>query len=334
VFATLLGGLPPPGQADLDTADLDAAVRAAISAQEAAGLEPITDGRLRDPGFEQLAGLLTSGAHGDADRAAALAVETWTAAARMTDRAVKQALPGPYTLGWRVARRDRAHVTGVAADGLAVVVEALRRARCPLAEIEETELHRIGEDPAEQALYREAHRRLTGSDGDERENRREIGRETGGIHRSLSIVGGSAADAGVETILEAPYASLALDLIAGPESWNIVTRAPAERGIIVGALSARDEDEARELLVWGAHYAATNGRGRARVGLGSAGSYANLTWAVALRKIRHLGEAARLAGMARSEELVRSLDPAAVSLRRAALGHDAPAPPRPRRTVR
>ena len=57
MFATLLGGLPRPplpGPADpesRDSARLDALVARAIEAQEAAGFEPITDGRLRWRGF-------------------------------------------------------------------------------------------------------------------------------------------------------------------------------------------------------------------------------------------------------------------------------------------
>jgi hypothetical protein len=43
VFATLLGALPRPD----DVVDDDAAVEVAVRAQEQAGLEPITDGRLR-----------------------------------------------------------------------------------------------------------------------------------------------------------------------------------------------------------------------------------------------------------------------------------------------
>lgn len=201
-----------------------------------------------------------------------------------------------------------------AAEGLRSVVEALAAAGCPLIEIEELDTQLIGDDETERKLFRQAHRRLT--EGIQ------------GTHLSLSIVGGSAAGAGVETILDAPYASLAVDLIAGPENWNLVTRAPADRGIVVGVLAAREPDESREVLLWAAHYAAsTGGRGPARVGLGSAGGYANLTWEAALRKMRLLGEAARLADLPPSEELARSLDPASISARRAGLGHGAPRRP-------
>ena len=310
MFATLLGELPRPEGAATD----DDAVIAAVRAQEAAGLEPLTDGRLRDPAFDAvLDGLL--GLTEPAD-----VLGAWAFAASYTERAVKQALPGPYSAGWIAAPDgdggDRADATRRAAAGLHELVRALAAAGCPLVEIEETEAHRIGSDETERALYLEAHQRLT--DGIE------------GTHLSLSIAGGAADQAGVETILGAPYASLALDLIAGPDNWNLATRAPGDRGIVVGALSARSVAEPKEILLWGAHYAAsTGGRGIDRVGLGSAGSWAGLTWAEAERRIQALGEAARLASMPPSEELRRSLDPRAVSARRAALGHGPPGrPPR------
>jgi hypothetical protein len=93
--------------------------------------------------------------------------------------------------------------------------------------------------------------------------------------------------------------------------------------VIAGVESAGESDEPKEVVLWAAHYAAsTKGRGRDRVGIGSAGSWASLTWDAAVRKMRLLGDVARLASMPPSEELVRSLDPRAVDARRAGLGHD------------
>ena len=305
VFATLLGGLPQPDRAET----LDDAVIAVLRAQEAAGLEPLTDGRLRDPGFDAVVdGLL--GWEGPAD-----VVGAWAFAASYSDRAVKQALPGPYTVGWAAVRdgnaADRGVATARAAAGLHELVRALAAAGCPLVEIEETEAHRIGADETERHRFRDAHAQLTNA--------------IEGTHLSLSIAGGAADAAGIETILAAPYASLAVDLIAGPDNWNLVGRAPRDRGIVVGALSAATPEEPKEILLWGAHYAAsTAGRGIERIGLGSAGSWAGLAWADADRRVRALGEAARLAAMPPSEELRRSLDPRAVSARRAGLGHGPP----------
>ena len=195
-------------------------------------------------------------------------------------------------------------------------VEALAAAGCPLVEIEETEAHLIGEDEAERRLFREAHRVIT--DG------------IAGTHLSLSIVGKAAASAGVETILDAPYASLAVDLIAGPDNWNLVTRTPSDRGVVVGVLGARETlDEPTEVLLWAAHYAAsTSGRGIARVGIGSSGSWANLTWAAAVRKMQALGTAARLAALPPGDELASEVDPRSISARTAAMGRSAPKPPR------
>ncbi len=291
MFSTLLGALPRP---DAD-GDIDALIEAVVRAQEEAGLEPITDGRLRDPDFEQIEG----------------AVEGWRFAAGLTDRAVKQALPGPYTLGRRGTRLDegeREQRTMAYAQALRREVEALAAAGSPMVEIEEADAHLIGADDRERRLFREAHQTLTEG--------------LTGTHLSLSIVGKAAASAGIETILAAPYASVALDLIEGPDNWNLVTRTPGDRGIVVGALGAREaHDEPREVLLWAAHYAAsTGGRGIARVGIGSAGSYANLTWVAALRKLQALGTAARLAALPPGEELASSVDPRSISARRAALG--------------
>ncbi len=352
MFATLLGGLPRPPAASSNrdepepnggtgpADELSRLVRSVIRAQEDAGLEPITDGRLRDPVFEGLAAALIDGAS-----SGHLTVDGWRFAASLTDRAVKQALPGPYTLGRlrmdpprrvsepsqrlmgrardierRRARereqiRDRGRRTMAVADALRREIEALAAAGCPLIEIEELDAHLVGDDEAERELFREAHRRLTEG--------------VSGTHLSLSIVGSSAAGAGIETILDVPYASLAVDLIAGPESWNLVAQAPGDRGIVAGVLAAREPDEPKEVLLWAAHYAAsTGGRGPARVGLGSAGGYTNLAWEAAVRKMRLLGEAARLAELPPGDDLARSVDPASISARRAALGRNAPSPPR------
>jgi methionine synthase II (cobalamin-independent) len=307
VFGTLLGGLPrPPDDAD--------ARAAAVAAQEAAGLEPITDGRLAR------ASAFHVGADAWSGWARPLTVEGWRATAALTNQAVKQALPGPYTLsralrGGRKARESRAIAM---AEGLREEVLALAVAGCPLVEIEETEAHRIGEDETERRLFAAAHRRL--AEG------------VAGTHLSLSIVGGSAWDAGPETILGAPYASLAVDLIAGPDNWNLVVRAPGDRGIVAGALSPElGSDDAPELLLWAASYAAsTGGRGLARVGLGIAGSLAALTWEQALAKLERLARGVEIAAMPPGEQKAAAVDPRAINIRSAAYGQ--PVPERPERS--
>jgi len=202
------------------------------------------------------------------------------------------------------------------AEALRREVDALAEAGCPLIEIEELDAHLIGDDEAERRLFRNAHKRIT--DGVE------------GTHLSLSIVGGSAHAAGSATILEAPYHSLAVDLIAGPDNWYLVTAAPMDRGIVVGALAAADSPaEGPELLIWAANYAAsTQGRGMVRIGLGTAGGLATLSWTEAVAKLNALGNAARLAALPPGEELASAVDPRSIDSRTAALGRR-PSPKRP-----
>jgi methionine synthase II (cobalamin-independent) len=279
VFATLLGALPRPPGAD----DVDRLVEAAVRAQEEVGLEPITDGRLRSRAFDVLVSPHE-------------AVDAWRATQALSARAVKQALPGP-------------HSTDVSVESLIEVISALAEAGCPLVEIEESAVERLG-DAAERVRFTERHERLL--------------RHAGEIHLSLSIAGAAPPQAAWPTILELPYQSLAVDLVTGPDSWNLITRWAGDRGVIAGVESARDADEPKEVLLWAAHYAAsTKGRSLARVGLGSAGSWANLTWEAAVRKMGVLGEAARLAGLPPGSELTHAVDSRSISARRAALGPDA-----------
>ena len=286
------------------------AVEVAIRAQEAAGLEPVTDGRLA----------ATSPFDVDADGWAAwqrsLTVDGWRAAAGLTERAVKQALPGPYSLTRALPRtagaKARQRAALAAADGLRAEALALAAAGCPLVEIEEAEAHRIGADETERRLFAAAHRRL--ADGFE------------ATHLSLSIVGGSAWEAGAATILDPPYASLAVDLVAGPDNWRLVAAAAGDRGIIAGALSPQlDGEDGPEILLWAANYAAsTGGRGSARVGLGTAGGLGALRWEQAIVKLERLGHAVRIASMPAGEAQAAELDPRAVNARSAALGRAVP----------
>jgi methionine synthase II (cobalamin-independent) len=286
MFATILGGLPrPPVPSD---APRDEAVRLAIVAQEAAGLEPLTDGRLTWPLDDAL----------EQD-----VVATWRTAAALTPHAVKQSLPGPYSLA-----RHRGQAANVIAGELRAVVLALAEAGCPLVEIEETGAHRIGNDSAERRAYRDAHLALT--DGID------------GTHLSLAIVGGNADIAGIETILAPAYSSLAVDLIAGPDNWRLVAQAPTEVGIVAGAMSARaDGDEGPEVLLFAARYAAsTQGRGPARIGLAIAPGLQEVPWDAAVRKMNAIGKAARIVALPPGDELAESLDPRAIDIRSAGLG--------------
>jgi hypothetical protein len=145
----------------------------------------------------------------------------------------------------------------------------------------------------------------------------------------LAIVGGAADAAGIETILAGAYASLAVDLIDGPDNWRLAVNVPGERGVICGALSAHPgSDDGPEMLLWAARYAAGSaGRGIDRVGLATSGSMAVLSWEAAAAKVRRLGEGARLVTAPQAQRRA-SLDPRAVDSRSAALGRVEPVPPR------
>ena len=301
MFATLLGSLPrPPLVAD---APRRALVEAVVRAQETAGIEPVTDGGL--PGATD-------------------PVAAWETTASLTARAVKQALRGPYSLAWSAdagaAQRTAATLANAAAGN--AILRALAAAGCPLIEIHEPSATAIGADAAERALFREAHLRLL--DG------------VDGTHLSLAITGGSADAAGIETILAAPYASLAVDLIAGPDNWRLVADAPGD-----------DRHRVRRAVA-GRPTATTAPRcccGR-RPTRPRPGAAARTAWASRPRRrwpgCRGPTRSASSSVSARPpawprpppSEAVASLDPRAVSSRAAALGYVGPGPsrgPRPGR---
>lgn len=273
----------------IGTDDPDSMVRAVVAVQVAAGLEPVTDG-----GF--------GGGSGSGS-----VVERWRRAASIADVAVKAEITGPYS-----AARATGSSAVAAADVLRAEIEDLAAAGCPLVQVDEDDAVLIGTDERERTRFREAQRRLTeGVDG---------------IHLSLAIRGGSADAAGPEVIFDAPYASYLFDLIAGPDNWRLVARAPGERGIVCGVADARSRRvDSREVMVWAAHYAAsTGGRGLARVGLATTGSMRGLPWDAAVAKIEALADAARVAAASSVEEVASALDPRAVDIRSAALGRYAP----------
>ena len=283
MFATLLGDLPrPPLPPDTTPHDL---VYFALEAQATAGLEPLTDGGLWG---------------GELDP-----VERWRATAALANRAVKAVVPGPFSaVGAGQADDDS---LAAAAGATNATLRALAAAGCVLAEVHEPAASTIGED-------RDAQRRFAAT------TRRALDGVTG-IHRSLAITGAAADAAGIETILAAPWDSIALDLVGGPDNWRLASAAPGSIGIVCGALGTGVRaDESVEVLLFAINYAAsTGGRGHDRVGIATAGSLAGVSWDVAVRRMRVLGEAVRLAG-ASADELAATLDPRAVSIRGAALG--------------
>jgi methionine synthase II (cobalamin-independent) len=288
MFATLLGPLPWPDAAA--PGDLDGAVDAAVRLQVEAGLAVATDGGLGGPD----------------------PVGAWrrTSALCGADAVAKAVVPGP----WSLAGLDALQVVGPILETIA----ALAAAGCQIVEIAEPRAAGVGADPAARRAYREAHDRLVAA----------AAAVAPGVHLSLSVAGtaGPALAAGVEAVLDAPYASLGVDLIAAPDDWGLVVAAPASRGIVAGVIGTSPEaDEGPEVPVWGAGYAAsTNGRGPDRVGLAIGHGLEVLPWPVAARKVRALGAAARIAAMPAGEAKARTLDPRAVSSRSAAAGRYVP----------
>ncbi len=230
---------------------------------------------------------------------------TWEDAAGRTDRLVKGTVDGPWT-------------TDRPLDAVRLELLRLADAGCAWIEVHERFDGAAASDPAR---FAEQHAALT--EGIE------------GIHLSLALTGGSAEPIGPEALLAGHYASYAFDLIDGPDSWRVITGLPAERGVIVGALTAHPTgDESRELLLYAIGYAAsTAGRGATRVGLAPSGSLAGLSWERAVAKVARLGEVGRLAE-APVEERRAAIDPRAVDPRSAALGRYDPPSRRPRRRTR
>jgi methionine synthase II (cobalamin-independent) len=287
MFSTLLGSLPPMS-GDLE-GDSDP--------------ERSTDGDLARL-LGELAGtgleLLATGRPASAARDADEVVAEWRAASAATDRPVKQVVLGPYSEG-RDGDRDQPIVL---AERGRTTIAALIDAGCPFIEVAEPDALAIAVAEPERRRFAEAHRTLV--DG------------ISGTHLSLAMTGGNLDAAGPATFFDRPYASFAFDLIAGPDNWRLIALAPGDRGIVCGALDpAARGDETPELLVWAAHYAAsTGGRGLDRIGLANAPSLADGSWDVALRKLRRLAEATRIASVESSEEMAGLLDRRAFGGRR------------------
>ena len=236
-------------------------------------------------------------------------VVAWRSTSQRANGLVKGVIDGPLSSGRPV---------DVVRAGLLELADA----GCRWIEVHEPAATSIGTDPDAQARFADTHRTLTAHLAPD-------------IHLTLAITGGAANEAGIDTILAGAYASLALDLIAGPDNWYLAVAAPTERGIVCGALSAHPEsDDGPELLLWAARYAAASGgRGIDRVGLATSGSLARLDWDVAATKVRRLGEAARLVTASPAKRR-QALDPRAVDSRSAALGRVESMPLKRRNRIR
>jgi hypothetical protein len=263
-------------------------------------------------------------------------VARWQAAANASPVPVKAVLLGPYSTAHRSATGARAATTATAkktttraamasVDRLRAAIAAFATAGCELVEIAEPDAAGIATDPAAAAAFTAAHRALI--DGNE------------GIHASLALPAANLDGTPPAVLFDLAYASYAFDLIGGPDNWRLIVQAPADRGIIVGALGlAEHADETREVLVWAAHYAAsTNGRGLARVGLANAPAAPGSpppTRAEMLRKLGIVADAGRIAAVEEPGEMAALLDRRAVDPRAASGGRFAPARRRGVRTVR
>ncbi|MGZ6293763.1 MAG: hypothetical protein ACXWPO_03030 [Candidatus Limnocylindrales bacterium] len=365
MFATLVGAYPRtplPGNpfrlraayGQLERGELDAAgfravqdelIRELLNEQLDAGLELLTDGQIRgdDPqtaiasgleGFE-ITGLLRyfdTNTYYRQPRAVAvprwrgpILVEDWATAdtlarelaeSRAEDpRPVKACLVGPYTLARLsdCAELGRERVTLALAEALNEELKALAAAGAPIVQVDENAFTMIAwEDIDERRLAADALRRLT--DGVEF------------THLSLAVTMGNAEGVGATLLYDAPFQSYLFDLCAGPDNWRLISHAPTERGIIAGVADARTTRmDSREVLVWGARYAAAlNGRGLDRVGLSPSAGLEYLPRDRAKAKLESLGQAVRVAAITDEETLRGALDPRAVDSRSAALGRYEP----------
>ncbi len=336
MFAMLYGAWPRITSDGVDIAALEAAVRdgreapalleatlaglvaEVIAAQAQAGMDLVTDGQVRwaDMGVAVLDAAATGSLGADGPLVTAWRAASGAAPAGVT---LAQAVPGPYTLGRRAievavgnaiaageeppprsrSEAARGEVTVAFSDGLAREIEALAAAGCRMILVEEPDAVRIGEDPSERALFASATTRLLA--------------DVGEIHPMLVIAGGSAHLAGPETIFAAPWQSVLVDLIEGPDNWSLVRQAPGDRGIVCAALTVRADDvevDQSPQLVWAAHYAASsNGRGIDRVGLANASSLATHTPTQARRALADLAVAARFAALSPEDAVAAGMDP-------------------------
>lgn len=300
MFATLAGSYPR--LAALRPAD---ALRAVLGAQADAGL-----------------GLLSDGLVHESDDASVL-VDAWVAAreaasAEGIEQPIKLAVLGPWARSSGTAGIARAPgaapdtaAARSAAARLAVALAAALVAGCPVVEVHEP-VATLPAGPGAGAAFASAHRVLLAGLPAE-------------AHATLAITGGDAEALGADAVFAAPYRSHLFDLIAGPDGWRTIARAPGDRGIIVGVVDASGgRRPGLEEVAWAAGYAASlSGRGMARVGLAPSGGLASLDPARARSLIDLLGEAAGLL-VADPDLLLRRFDPRAVDLRSAALGEYRP----------
>lgn len=293
MFAMCSGRLPRPAGADADPL---AAVAWAVRAQLEAGLDLVTDGGVRwaDP-WAAVAAALEAGETG----ADGMLVRAWREAAEVaaeqagdaTPVPVAAVVPGPWSLAARVGEPGRAMALAALLGGELV---ALAEAGCVLAVVEEPAATGLVDDAARDG-FRDAQLRLLGGEPP--------------LHAMLSVTGGSAWEAGAETIGAAPYRSYLLDLIAGPDNWSLARALPGDRGIVCAALRAPSREDQAPVLVWAANYAASmDGRGLERVGLANASPLGAVSVEEASSALAALARAAAYAAMSPEDAIAAGLD--------------------------
>jgi 5-methyltetrahydropteroyltriglutamate--homocysteine methyltransferase len=231
-------------------------------------------------------------------------VRDWRFADGETDLPVKQTIMGPWTLaalaepGLPARRASRALAFG---DALNHELHTLAVAGCPMIEVDEPMALQLGDSAAEWAAFHVAHERLTAGFGD-----------TASVHLSLTLGQGTIDRASHDALIELPYQSYGVDVLASPSAWRFIDAVPHDRGIIVGAADAASETlDETELLVCAMAWAAQGGRGSDRVGVAPNGSLHSIGRHFAHRKCQRLGEAVRVGSIGPLEQVAEALDDAA-----------------------
>ncbi len=231
-----------------------------------------------------------------------LTVRDWQFANDASEAYVKQTFVGPYTLAALAEPssrgRRRAALSLGFAEAMNAELRALLEAGCPIVEVDEPAVLRVGGDVREWSTFRLAGERLAAGVDDPSE-----------IHLSLGLWGGEIDRCGHAALLGLPYSSYLVDVLAGPSAWRFVAAVPPERGVIVGTGDAATESlDETEVIVWAMAWAAAGGRGSERVGAAPNGSLHRLGRHFAMRKCQRIAESVNIARMGPLEEVAVALD--------------------------
>jgi len=228
-------------------------------------------------------------------------VRDWEVADAGADVWVKQTIVGPYTLAALARAAPGGQRRALAlqfAEALNQELLALMAVGCPVIEIDEPMALQLGEDAEEWRSFRTAHERLAaGIEGED------------APHLSLGLWGGQIHPSGHASLIDLPYRSYLVDVLAGPSAWRFIAAVPPDRGIIVGSADAKTErlDET-EVHVWAMAWAADGDRGSQRVGCAPNGSLTFIGRHFAHRKCMRLGEAVQIGNMGPLHEVAEALD--------------------------